>query len=668
MFCPVATYADVLLTPRVDDNGTIVASEDYVYFGSFKHKLGITPVGYETSATPILWRVMSADVAENPKQATMLSHYLLDEHRYDHKDPVVWQGSEMQIWLNSTTNFLSDFTASEKSAIVSPSPDDIPDSMITLPSFRATNDTQYFNNWIYHGDVAAWFGDNDLDGTGWDISNYTFGPNSLARRAHFKGINFEYDSNNLGYGYWSRTPYPGTNIACGVGEYGEMEDSINVSGSDNLPRPGVRPMFVLDLESVLFKAKYSDFMDYSSTDEGGTASNPFVLFVSGGNSYGIQFTSAELAPTSTKMDAYTLTLTFEEEISPAIKSLPQSGDFSLRRVGAAAMHPTNVAIDTDDEKKLILTFADPVASGAAVSLDYNMNYDAIAFDIDTVNNTAKVMASFSDMAISNLPPSDDTTPTEISITIGGDKYTAMKLDGTSYLIVLPEGTDSSVLESLSLNIVLPGDATIAPDPKNAYDFSGSPVAFTVTAENGDTSTITIDIKIAVVIESEFVTGDGTLCQIGYTYNADGTVSVEIRLPVTADFDPTELYEMAAEFVSPFVLRNVSYAYVDADGNVMLLQGRGAEAAYLRITGTADSREAIQSAKLSSVSYWLIDNSYTEYCQTFDIPLPVSDMQVIYVNNAPHGSGSGVGCDAGLGAFALLSLASALAMGSIKKRK
>ncbi len=67
-----------------------------------------------------------------------------------------------------------------------------------------------------------------------------------------------------------------------------------------------------------------------------------------------------------------------------------------------------------------------------------------------------------------------------------------KLNGTSFIIEVPYGTD---INSLSAKVKLSAKATIKPDPKTVKDWS-KPLSFTVTAENGkDSKKYTVEVKI-----------------------------------------------------------------------------------------------------------------------------------------------------------------------------
>ena len=151
-----------------------------------------------------------------------------------------------------------------------------------------------------------------------------------------------------------------------------------------------------------------------------------------------------------------------------------------------------------------------------------------------------------------------------------------------------------------------------------------------------------------------MTADTSKCSVAVTYNTDGSLSVEIRLPLVSGFDPTTLDGLYALLSR---LSGLSFAYVDGDGNVVPMTPRTANDPYLRITGTAADKAALEGAVLSSLSYWL-KNDATEYKQTFNPALNLSDMQVTYTNEPPTepeepwSSGSS-GCDAGFGVVALL---------------
>ena len=260
-------------------------------------------------------------------------------------------------------------------------------------------------------------------------------------------------------------------------------------------------------------------------------------------------------------------------------------------------------------------------------------------------------------------PSTSTTPSKLVVSIGGTEYPAERQPDGSYLFLLPAGTAPSVLTDLPLNLTLPTGATITPNPKDGVDFSNGPVTFTITAQDKTTKKdIVIEVRISQpqTAEGTLTATDASRCLVFVTYNANGTIAFEIRLPVAANVDLTTLDGLYAYLSS--VLTSLSFAYVDADGNTITLTPRSAGDPYLRIAGTAAGKSALESATLSSLTYWL-KGSTTEYKQTFSPALKLSDMTVTYTNEPPSSGGeeeetggsSGGGCDAGFGLFALLAL-------------
>ncbi|WP_114752532.1 PKD domain-containing protein [Pleomorphovibrio marinus] len=100
-------------------------------------------------------------------------------------------------------------------------------------------------------------------------------------------------------------------------------------------------------------------------------------------------------------------------------------------------------------------------------------------------------------ALEILPAADPGTPSSqsdiLTFAIDGQLGDAsIDASNQSVLISMPSGTDVSELVA---NFTLSTAAGIAPDPSAALDYS-SPVAFTVTAEDGSTQTWTVTVEVA----------------------------------------------------------------------------------------------------------------------------------------------------------------------------
>lgn len=269
-----------------------------------------------------------------------------------------------------------------------------------------------------------------------------------------------------------------------------------------------------------------------------------------------------------------------------------------------------------------------------------------------------------------VPPSANTTPGKITVAIGGTMCEAEKQPDGDYLILLSAGTDPTLLNDLPLDIALPKGATISPDLKSGVDFSNGPVTFTITAEDKKTrKTITITVRISEpqTAEGQIARADPAQSSVVVTYNADGTLSVEIRLPLVSGFDPPTLDGLHALLSG---LTHLSFACVGADGSTVPLTPRTAGDPYLRITGTAADKAALERAALSSLTYWLKGKT-TKYRQVFNPALLLRDMQITYSNEPPAepeeptDDGGSSGCDTGFGAFVL---SASLALGFVAKRR
>ena len=457
---PGTSEAGVQLVPRVNTNGEIlkneagvpIAHESYVLFGTYKHKTDGTGSTQESTATPVIWRVMSADAAQGAgqKKAILLTHYLMDKMAYDGGNDNTWSGSDVQVWVNKETagGFLEKFSILEKGAMMSPSPDGIPGTKATLPSGSVDNTVGGFNwgdwaIWSYeNSDIKSWFGDNDYQSDkGAGVKTYT-----NARKAHFKGASFIYDTANNGRYYWTRSPVATfANLAWGVSADGSLYDG-NVGDS----AVAVRPACFLNLESLIFKSASND-LDLSTTSAGeaGSILNPYVLVLPGSpitsvNGWTTTFVSADKTPMSATVSGKTVTLEWNTAITPAVKNWPVSTDFVL----STGQSPISVASAPNSNKALQLTFAADVAP-SGLKLSYNLNTDAIVF---AQNGTqASVVNSFANLTVTQESPStpnviptqaryDGSSPADLKELLGGAALTAAKAGKLSLTDSTPDGT------------------------------------------------------------------------------------------------------------------------------------------------------------------------------------------------------------------------------------
>lgn len=97
-------------TEVTDDKGKYYTPNSYVYFG----------VNSESSNTPIKWRVLDADKANNNSTAGMflLSEYLLASGVKFNEDGNVWQDSKAQSWCKTYAESPSNFSTAEQAAML----------------------------------------------------------------------------------------------------------------------------------------------------------------------------------------------------------------------------------------------------------------------------------------------------------------------------------------------------------------------------------------------------------------------------------------------------------------------------------------------------------------------------------------------------------------------
>ena len=394
------------------------------------------------------------------------------------------------------------------------------------------------------------------------------------------------------------------------------------------------------------------------------------------------------ANVSLSVNGNKLTVSFDQPVAHAYQDTAGNlqGKFTVSDDQGQAVAVNSVAFDNG---KLVLTLDKAAAYGGGnFSLAYadyaSTDTDGLGLIVDRVVvkslGSGAALTAVNRTSNPNPPggggggdpdpgptqPSTVTTPGTIAVMIGGMTREAEKQADGTYLIVLTHGTD---LTNVAVSIAPPKGSTVSPDLSKGVDFSKGPVKFTITAEDKKT---TKEYTLAIITENapgpDVQSGDIAGAEISRwllfaKYNADGTIEAEIRIPPAASFDIANLDKLHALLSG---LTNLSFAYVDADGNVMPISAREADEPYLRITGTAANKSALESAVLSGFSYWL-KGSAAEYRQTFAPALKLGSAQITYSNNPPgtgggeeeEKGGSGGGCGAGFGALAPVFGAAAL---------
>jgi len=255
----------------------VTASGDFVLFGRYRHRWESEDGPIESSPTEILWKVVSLDSEAAPTKAFLLSHYILEGMAYqsspriDGKEQNTWEGSEIQRWLNNSEElrvkkkagevilkgFLHEdyFTAKEKSIMLLYG--DGTEGKVTLPSGEADTSTSFWKSylWPYKGELGVWFG-------GYEYSS--------ARVANFKGVA------NIAEGvtYGTRSPYVDAKYPYRI--WMAKKDGTLFFYNVMYTGLGVRPLCVLDLTSVIFKAPLSLVASSASPDLPGTKENPYV--------------------------------------------------------------------------------------------------------------------------------------------------------------------------------------------------------------------------------------------------------------------------------------------------------------------------------------------------------------------------------------------------------
>jgi hypothetical protein len=270
-------------------------------------------------------------------------------------------------------------------------------------------------------------------------------------------------------------------------------------------------------------------------------------------------------------------------------------------------------------------------------------------------------------------------PTKVTVTVNGEAKDAQLRAGTNnYVVSVPFGTNIS---NLTIDITLPSNMKIDPETPVTFDFTKGKFTFKVTA-GGKTEEYTIEVKVgspAAPTEQAIIDALPDGCEIVYTINADGTISVRLLLPFVDGFDPSTIEAIQATLSGFDVIGSISFAYVDANGNTTPIEARrgGWQSAlaappYLQISFAARSVDDVKKGALTKLEYWIKGNA-RDHTQTLTPGLAFNAITMTdatpseppsgpepYEPGGPEptlpGSGGGGGCNGGVGALGLLALA------------
>jgi hypothetical protein len=214
---------------------------------------------------------------------------------------------------------------------------------------------------------------------------------------------------------------------------------------------------------------------------------------------------------------------------------------------------------------------------------------------------------------------------------------------------------------------------IEPDPRETgpLDFSQGPLTFTVTAENGTTREIKVEVHVRPAESSEelkdldLVSPNGADWLLSARWEEDGSYSTALAAPFVPEragtVSPYRLY------VTLEGLSNVGWSIVSVEGyeeNSLLSPEK-----MLWIGGTAEDRKMLESLSVTQIDFRYEDEPNVEYRQIFDPPVSFYAIGKRYINEPTEPTviyRSRGGCDAGFGTAAFLLLLSAAAAGARKR--
>lgn len=217
---------------------TYYTPNSYVYFG----------VNSESSNTPIKWRVLDADKANDNSTAGM---FLLSEHllasgvKFNDRalDGNAWQGSKAQGWCKTYAESTSNFSTAEKSAMLGVAKTDNAESLYSI-SWGASSLTDQ--------DKMFFLSARELSDY---VGNYDRAP----------GLAATFVGGSTG-GWWLRSPHADKSSYAGAVNDNGVVDYNRVSDAR-----AARPAFNLNLNSVLFTSAAVGGKAASGMDSGLTA-------------------------------------------------------------------------------------------------------------------------------------------------------------------------------------------------------------------------------------------------------------------------------------------------------------------------------------------------------------------------------------------------------------
>ncbi len=231
-------------TATTNEKGTYKEPNSYVYFG----------VNSENNSTPIKWRVLDADKANDGETNGMflLSEYYLSLTRFDPTDPYdnTYQESVAKAWCASFSGDQDNFSSLEYNNMLGILKVDEPSTLYSL-TWGASTLTQYDKLFLLSVQELADY-----------VGNYNEAPGLIA-------------TNTAGFAqtYWLRSPYVYGNwkqLAASVSYTGEVD---NKHVEDNA---GARPALNLNLDNVLFTSAAEDGKSASGMDSDLTAVNDYT--------------------------------------------------------------------------------------------------------------------------------------------------------------------------------------------------------------------------------------------------------------------------------------------------------------------------------------------------------------------------------------------------------
>ena len=327
IICALLLHSQLWAQPGAVKDGInkeLVTRNNYVYYGTYKHALELTDDGQhynvsdrETSATPVLWRVMGEETAG---RSTLLSQYVIDSRIYG--TPVqVWNSSAIHAWLNGSSDFPSNFTTNELLHVTT--------NTVLAPSYTVSTTTYTYNSNVSATNTRFYLPWGTPYATSTARHNSVFWVLSAGvtlptiPNANLADKTAKLKKNPVAVPYWLLGYRAGLGTKVDYVTLVKSDGDVDIS-ANNVSR-GIRPIFQLDTSKILFASEMVASTDIERLDQVMAANDDY-------------YRDGEVVSADTGDDGKVYKLTVSDGTA-AIASLPYDYDEVLSANGLVAMKP-----------------------------------------------------------------------------------------------------------------------------------------------------------------------------------------------------------------------------------------------------------------------------------------------------------------------------------------